>query len=499
MNKEAMPRIYIGHLSALAGLLGSLSIVLWPHSPFEPHKLWMMPTLALLVAITGRFKFKVSPQGDATVLTVPLFMAVLLLHPLEAALVGVVGTLGAEALLRARREVAVFNVSLSGVTAASAGIVFWATRPELTGAMFTPDMVLAAALAGLVVHVTNLCPLFGLLTLLKGQSFWNRWRQTWVFEMILEGSLLILGLIGAQLVLYDWWWLLVLVIPFVVAYYGFRHSVEEAVQKTRLAEELDSNLKQLKETQSQLIQSAKLATVGTLAAGVAHEINNPLTIITGRAELFLARLRRSGGQVDAEKAVADMQDVYNMGMRISTIVNQLLAYSRRSDQIADVRLDKVMDDAITLLERKIEQKGVKLVREYRNAAHVHVSGVANQLQQVFVNLIGNALDATPAWGTITLGCNHRNGTAMAYVRDTGIGIPEDIKEKIFEPFFTTKEVGKGTGLGLFLCHKILSDHSGDISVDSKQGEGTTFYVSLPVAEQAEQREAVTPISAASAG
>ena len=108
-----------------------------------------------------------------------------------------------------------------------------------------------------------------------------------------------------------------------------------------------------------------------------------------------------------------------------------------------------------------------------------------------MNLLGNALDATPTWGTITLGCTVEGGMARAYIRDTGIGIPEDVKEKMFEPFFTTKGVGNGTGLGLFLCHKIVLAHHGEILSESVEGEGTTFWVELPAAKEMAQ-EADSP-------
>jgi signal transduction histidine kinase len=104
-----------------------------------------------------------------------------------------------------------------------------------------------------------------------------------------------------------------------------------------------------------------------------------------------------------------------------------------------------------------------------------------------VNIIGNAIDAMPDWGTITLGCSVEQGTAIAYVKDEGIGINKELQEKIFDPFFTTKPVGSGTGLGLYICQKIIAEHRGRISVESAQGEGTTFYIELPAAQQPQER------------
>lgn len=493
MGREVLTRGYIAGIGFMAVLLASVSTWLWPLA-LEMQRIWLLPVLVIMVSLAARFPFKVSPQGDATLVTVPLFMAALLLHPLEAGLVGIVGTAISERLLKAPPRVMAYNSGVSGLVGVLAGTVFWGLRPE-AAAVFSPGVVLAAALAGLVLHVSDLSLLFGMITIVKGRNVLQRWREAWAFEAVQEGSLLIMGLVGAQLVMFAWWWALILVVPFVVAYYGFRRSVEETSHKTRLAEELEQKLRELEEAQAQLIQSAKLATVGTLAAGVAHEINNPLTIITGRAELFLARLQKSREYAASDKALQDIQDIYKMGMRISTIVNQLLAYSRRSDHLAEVRLDKVMEDSLTFLQGKLEKKGVNVVRELQPMPAVQ--GVANQLQQVFVNLVGNALDATPAWGTVTLGCYVQDGMAVAYVRDTGIGIPDELKERIFEPFFTTKEVGKGTGLGLFICHKIIADHQGEITFESKQGEGTTFWVKFLLAVPESQYVVSMPTAVAS--
>ena len=104
----------------------------------------------------------------------------------------------------------------------------------------------------------------------------------------------------------------------------------------------------------------------------------------------------------------------------------------------------------------------------------------------------------PAWGTITVGCSEQDGVITAYVKDTGVGIPEDIQDKIFEPFFTTKEVGKGTGLGLFLCQKIVADHNGEMLLESEQGTGTTFYVKIPLPEVVADKDEFVSLTTASA-
>ena len=112
-----------------------------------------------------------------------------------------------------------------------------------------------------------------------------------------------------------------------------------------------------------------------------------------------------------------------------------------------------------------------------------------------MNLISNSLDATPSWGTITLGCSVENGAAKVYVSDTGVGMSEETKDRIFEPFFTTKGVGGGTGLGLFICHRIVTEYEGEISVESEEGVGTTIRMTMPVVVDESQRREPTQLTA----
>jgi signal transduction histidine kinase len=273
-----------------------------------------------------------------------------------------------------------------------------------------------------------------------------------------------------------WWAIVMLFIPFVLARYGFERIVNDAAEKALLAEELERNIKELKELQAQLVQSAKLASVGTLAAGVAHEINNPIFAIAGRAELLL---KGSDKHLASEKAVAYVETMQEMSNRITLIVRQLLDYSRPTDDKVDVSIESAMDGAVGLLGSKLNAKRLEIERDF--AVSPPVLGVDNQIQQVFVNLIGNAIDATSEWGEITLGSSvDDDGMVIAYVKDTGVGVSPDIKDQLFEPFFTTKAPGKGTGLGLFICHTIVANHGGEMGVESVQGEGTTVWVKLPM-------------------
>ena len=499
MTTNTRSRIYIG--AAAAAALSVVSLTLWNNaipSPSNLSALWLIPTLAILAAIAGRFPIKLSSQTEASLFTVPLFMAVLLLHPSQAVIVAVLGTTLSEFLMKAPTRAVIFNVSVNGLATGLAGLTFWTLRPETTGLSLTTGYVFAVAESGLLLHLTNALMVVGMVVVTRGTRALRHWKGTYVYEAIQDGGMLTLGFMGALLIALAWWGLALLVIPFLLAYYGFRRSVgevansaklnedldmahdilersiENVVEKTRLVRELEEKMQELKEVQAQLIQSAKLTSVGTLATGIAHEVNNPLFVITATADYLL---KNTEEYLPNQMAVQSVETMRDMGMRISDIVRHLLDYARPSEVVEDVLLADVLDSSLVLLGGK--KKVVNIETDYHDEPAV-VEGVSSQLQQVFINLIGNAIDATPEQGTITIRIEQNESDAVVRVTDTGFGIPEDIKKRLFEPFFTTKEVGEGTGLGLFICHKIVSTHHGKISVESAAGKGTTFSVTLPL-------------------
>ena len=183
--KATPQHIYIGLIAALAILLAVLPLLIWP-MPMQTQAIWLVPVMVALIALAGRFPFQVSPQGDATLVTVPLFMAALLLHPSIAVLVGIAGTLISERLLRARTEVTIYNVAVNGTAAGLAGMLFFVLRPDGDMTLLALPTFFGAILAGLILGVTHLLLLFGMITIIKGREFWAQWRQTWAFEVVLD-------------------------------------------------------------------------------------------------------------------------------------------------------------------------------------------------------------------------------------------------------------------------------------------------------------------------
>ena len=228
-------------------------------------------------------------------------------------------------------------------------------------------------------------------------------------------------------------------------------------------------------------RAEKLAAVGRLAAGVVHEINNPLATISACAEALESRLNE--GAFAGSTAEDDLREYLGLirseAFRCKSITTGLLDFSRtRAAEYRPVSVADIISSAARLLSHQQRGSGIE-IRVESPEYLVLVSGDAGQLQQAVIALATNAIDAMPNGGVLTLSAGHDEKDVLIEVKDTGHGItPEDLP-KIFEPFFTTKEVGDGTGLGLAVCYGILTEHGGDLDVQSIVGVGTTFTISLP--------------------
>ncbi len=239
-----------------------------------------------------------------------------------------------------------------------------------------------------------------------------------------------------------------------------------------------------KEYQAQFLQAEKMATVGVLAAGVAHEINNPLTAIKGFSEGIQRRLPRIQGRVD-EEVVQDMQEyvgtILKECSRCQDIVQNLLTFSRHKNiPFQDVDLRQVVLDCLKVLHYRLKKcPDISVDVNFQSEA-LSIIGDQAQLKQVVLNLLTNALDAVGTRGKITIeALDDPLGQISLFVEDSGHGIEPDHLSRLFDPFFTTKPAGKGTGIGLATCYNIVSDHGGDIFVCSDKGHGSSFCVKLP--------------------
>lgn len=238
--------------------------------------------------------------------------------------------------------------------------------------------------------------------------------------------------------------------------------------------------KNLEEVHLQLVQSEKIASVGRMAAGVAHEINNPLSGIMIYAELLKKKLEKLPG--DNDQSVNDIQEIIDQTIRCKKIVSELLEFSRQTvGHVTSFDVGELLDKSLNLLVNQALFQNMEVMREIDTGLPAMV-GDMGQLQQVFTNLYINAADAMEGKGQLKISAKFdaKREYFIITVEDTGPGIPHDLQDKIFDIFFTTKPVGKGTGLGLSITKNIIELHGGNIMVNSSPGKGTVFTIELPL-------------------
>ncbi|MDX2431541.1 MAG: ATP-binding protein [Bacteroides sp.] len=273
------------------------------------------------------------------------------------------------------------------------------------------------------------------------------------------------------------------------------------------SEELRSMLENLKLTQSQLVQSEKMASLGQLVAGIAHEINNPVTFISAGVDSLganleevrqvldiyhritpnnskekLKEIEELKEQIDYKQAVREIniliESIKTGTERTTQIVKGLRTFSRLDEDVLKVAdIHDGLDSTLILLRNKYKHR-IEIVKDYGDIPLFEC--FPGQLNQVFMNILSNAIDAIEEKGIITISTSKFNGFIRISIKDTGSGIPENIKAKIFDPFFTTKDVGEGTGLGLSISHGIIEKHNGSIKVKSEAGKGSEFIILVPV-------------------
>ena len=240
------------------------------------------------------------------------------------------------------------------------------------------------------------------------------------------------------------------------------------------------------ELEEQLQISEKMASIGLLAAGVAHEVNTPLTGISSFTQMLL----EGADPQDARTHL--LEKIERQTFRAAKIVNGLLNLSRPASTLASemtpVDLNAVIADVLSLLEHQFELHHVRVRREL-HPEPIPVLGIEQKLQQVFLNLFLNAKDALPRGGWVSVTTGVKDGTATAEVADTGSGIPSEYLARIYDPFFTTKSTGQGTGLGLSITYGIVSEHHGTIECESGVGQGTRFLLAFPLAPAGDRRPA----------
>ena len=241
---------------------------------------------------------------------------------------------------------------------------------------------------------------------------------------------------------------------------------------------LFDDVTQRERMEEQMTQTEKLTSLGLLAAGVAHEVNTPLAVISN----YIQMLAKQMPEGDPRQSLIDK--IVKQTFRASEIVNNLLNFSRTgAAEAASVDVNRVVEETLSLVAHPLKSAQIQVVKELGDALPP-VHGSANKLQQVFLNLFLNARDAMPGGGMLEVRTGAHNGSVEIEIADTGGGIPREDIHRIFDPFFTTKSNGRGTGLGLSVSYGIIKEHAGKIDVRSTPGKGTAFHVEFPAARKA---------------
>ena len=241
-----------------------------------------------------------------------------------------------------------------------------------------------------------------------------------------------------------------------------------------LEQKVQQRTEELRKTENQLLQSDKVSSLGKLAAGVAHEINSPLTGVLTYSSLLLKAKKE--GDPDKE----DLEVIVNETNRCKKIVKGLLDFARQTEPRKTLSdMNEVIEKSVDLVSHQASMQNVKIEKKVKPDLPKTMIDVG-QIQQVFINILLNAIEAMPQGGTLTVSSGIEDDMVALRFTDTGVGIPEENLPKILDPFFTTKEQGKGTGLGLSVSYGIIERHRGRLEVKSKVGKGTTFTVKLPV-------------------
>jgi two-component system NtrC family sensor kinase len=236
---------------------------------------------------------------------------------------------------------------------------------------------------------------------------------------------------------------------------------------------LFDDVTQRERMEEQMSQTEKLTSLGLLAAGVAHEVNTPLAVISNYIQMLAKQMP------DADPRQSIIEKIVKQTFRASEIVNNLLNFSRTgAGESVDIDVNRVVEETLSLVSHPLKTSQIQVVKHLGETLPA-VRGSANKLQQVFLNLFLNARDAMPGGGLLEVRTGAHNGSVEIEVVDTGAGIPREHIHRIFDPFFTTKASGRGTGLGLSVSYGIIKEHSGKIDVRSTPGKGTSFHVEFP--------------------
>lgn len=483
---------YLKPFVALIVAIGAAVVGLCLYS-LQPAQLdaRLLLLLVISVALGSRVIHIPRIKGEITVTDTLIFLTMLLYSGEAAVLIGSAAAFCSSLRVTKKVRVHLFNTA---VMAGSTFLTFMVLRlcfghiRLLATNSLTASFVSALCLMALVQYVAN----SGLVTIYTGckmnEPFWLIWRKYYLWGLLSSFAGASAAFIIVRLTSVVGFYAVIATLPMIAivyfTYQTYLKNIEtsaEQVEKTqRHVEELNHYIAEQERIREQFSQIEKMSALGELASGVAHDFNNTLAGILGRAELMLMKANDPEIERGLNIIVQAAEDGSKTVKRIQDFARQ-----RRDHDFAPVAVDQLLMDVKDITSPRwkdsAQADNLQIALDLQIHSDALVMGDASELREVLVNMVFNAVDAMPAGGRLTLSTQERNGSIEIAVSDTGVGMSPEVRSRVFDPFFTTK--GKaGMGLGLAVSYGILQRHEGTIEVESEVGHGTTFRLKLAIAE-----------------
>lgn len=442
-------------------------------------------------------------KGEVTVGDTLIFLTILLYDGEAAVLMAAVDGLSSSLYVSKKARVCLFNASQM---VASTFVTVWILRlcfgsiPALNQGHYSSRTLTAVCLMTMIQYLGN-SGLVATYTALKtNQPILATWRNSYLWTSMSYFAGASIASIAARLMSAVSVYALMMIVPIVAAIYftyktylkNVQTSVEKADQAKQHVEELSRYIEEQERIREQFGQIEKMSALGELASGVAHDFNNTLAVILGRAELMLRDSNDPKTTRGLEVIVQTARDGSKTVKRIQDFARQ-----RRDHDFELIAVDQLLMDVNEVTRPRWKDRSqannVHINLNLQINSNASIMGDPSELREVLVNMVFNALDAMPQGGKLTLAAQEADGLMEIAVIDTGCGMSPEVRSRIFDPFFTTK--GKaGMGLGLAVCYGIVQRHQGSIEIDSTVGEGTVFRIKLPIAAASHQTETMEEVA-----
>jgi signal transduction histidine kinase/CheY-like chemotaxis protein len=489
-----MPRAK-ARFMALTGVAGVAACLLSAWGLRWTQLDWSFAAVALVTISVGARAIVKIPRvkGEVTATDTFIFLTMLLYDGEAAILLAVVEAFLSSLRITKTWLTVFFNAGLMGCSTFAAvwvGRALFGPIPDAVAGEFTARSVGMLCALALTQYATNSALAAVREALRDAKSVWRTWRESYLWISTTTVASASAAMIAARLINATGIYSVVLILPIVaVVVFAYRtyltnvEAVESQAEQARMyVKELSRYVEEQERIRVQFTQVEKLSAVGSLASGVAHDFNNCLAVIRGRAELMLKQTADPKVRRGLELIVQSARDGAKTVKRIQDFARQ-----RHDRDFETVSVDQLLLDVSEITRPRwkdeAEAAGAQINFAVLNRSGTHVLGDASELRDVLVNMVFNAVDAMPEGGRLTLAAEQRDEKVIVTIEDTGCGMNSEVRSRVFDPFFTTKGV-EGIGLGLSVSYGIVRRHGGTIRVETEVGRGTTFRIVLPLVASA---------------